>query len=178
MLFSILAIQFVTGGYLLFRHGLRYQVKSCNRGGKLRFFLQRSSALLVALFLLFHVGTLCRWGLHAVYRFTHLSLLRRYAAHGLFNPSQAFLSTAHGLKQAWSYGNPQAFGNRTCFVLILVGIVAAAYHVTNGLLSGGYVLNISTNPSLKGIWTVLSLLIGALILASGVTAWCVLAYAA
>jgi hypothetical protein len=84
----------------------------------------------------------------------------------------------HGLKQAWSTGSPQSFGNRTCFVLILVGILAAAYHVTNGLLSGGYVLNISKNPSLKRIWMVLSLLIGALILACGVVAWCVLAYSA
>jgi len=177
-LFTILAIQFVTGGYLLYRHGLSYRVTSCNRGGKLRFFLQRNSALLVGFFLLFHIGTLCRWGLHAVYRFTHSSLLSRYAEHGLFNPSQAFLSTVHGLKQAWSTGSPQSFGNRTCFVLILVGILAAAYHVTNGLLSGGYVLNISKNPSLKRIWMVLSLLIGALILACGVVAWCVLAYSA
>jgi hypothetical protein len=39
--------------------------------------LQRISALLVGFFLLFHVGTLCSWGLHAIYGFTHLPLLHR-----------------------------------------------------------------------------------------------------
>jgi succinate dehydrogenase/fumarate reductase cytochrome b subunit len=173
----ILAIQFVTGGYLLFHHGLRYQVRGCNRGGKLRFFLQRISALLVGFFLLFHVGTLCSWGLHAIYGFTHLPLLSRYAEQGLFDPNQAFLSTTHGLQQAWSTGVPQSFGNRIGLMLILLGILAAVYHVTNGMLSGGYVLKISKDPKRKALWTVLSLSIGAVILALGVAAWCAFAFA-
>jgi hypothetical protein len=177
-LIVILAIQFITGSYLLFRHGLRYQVKSCNRGGQLRFFLQRNSALLVGIFLLFHIGTLCRWGLHAAYHLTHLPLLSRYAAHGLFNPKHAFSSTAYGFTQAWSAGVPQSLGNRLCLGLILLGVLATAYHITNGMLSGDHVLKISKTPFQKNIWAAFSLAAGTLILCLAVLAWNVFARAA
>jgi ABC-type nickel/cobalt efflux system permease component RcnA len=62
-------------------------------------------------------------------------------------------------------------------MLILLGLLAAVYHVTNGMLSGGYVLKISKDPKRKVLWTALSLSIGAVVLALGVAAWCVFAFA-
>ena len=50
------------GLYLLAKAGLRYNAKNCKRGGKLRFFLQRVSAVVVLAFIAFHLLTLRNWG--------------------------------------------------------------------------------------------------------------------
>src|SRR5208283_5772540 len=50
------------GIYLLAKAGLRYKVKKCKRGGKLRFFLQRVSAVVILAFIAFHLLTLRDWG--------------------------------------------------------------------------------------------------------------------
>ena len=50
------------GLYLLAKAGLRYNVKKCKRGGKLRFFLQRVSAVVILAFIAFHLLTLRDWG--------------------------------------------------------------------------------------------------------------------
>ena len=106
VVFLPLAVQLSSGLYLLAKHGIKYNVKKCNRGGKLRFYLQRVSALLLLAFLLIHVGTLHRWGLHQLYTLTHISALQRYADNGLFHAKgDAFASTVTGLGQAWSAGS-------------------------------------------------------------------------
>ena len=96
-IFLPLLFQAASGLYLLRKHGLKYSVKKCNRGGKLRFFLQRATGLAILAFAAFHVGTLHAWGLHAVYQATHLTALSRYANGGLFQAGgAAFRSTVEG----------------------------------------------------------------------------------
>ena len=55
LVFLPLATLVPFGLYLLFKAGLRYNVKKCKRGGKLRFFLQRVSAVVILGFIAFHL---------------------------------------------------------------------------------------------------------------------------
>jgi succinate dehydrogenase hydrophobic anchor subunit len=168
-IFLPLLFQAVSGLYLLRKEGMRYGVKKCNRGGKLRFFLQRATGLAILAFALFHVGTLHAWGLHAVHRFTHWSALSRYAAGGLFQAGgAAFRSTAEGFGNfcgAWSAGN------RMVAVFCLLGIWAAAFHAANGAWSGGVIWNLAPTSETKRRWAHICAVIGAVLLAAGTVAW-------
>ena len=62
LVFLPLVTLVVFGFYLLAKAGLRYNVKKCKRGGKLRFFLQRVSAVVILAFIAFHLLTLRNWG--------------------------------------------------------------------------------------------------------------------
>ena len=130
--------QAVLGLYLLAHHGVRYNVKKCNRGGKLRFFLQRWSGLAILVFFVFHVGTLHAWGLHLVYCFTHVSSLSAYAAGGLFQPRQAFASTVQGMAHFF----PQAGANAALLACTLLAVLLCAFHAANGAWTGGLVWKI------------------------------------
>jgi hypothetical protein len=61
LVFLPMLLQASSGLYLLVKEGLRYEMKSCNRGGKLRYFLQRWSGLAILAFLLPHVGSMHGW---------------------------------------------------------------------------------------------------------------------
>ena len=43
LIFVPLLLQAASGLYLVFKEGMKYDIKRCDRGGKLRFFLQRLS---------------------------------------------------------------------------------------------------------------------------------------
>ncbi len=168
-IFLPLAGQAVSGLYLLRKEGLKYSVKKCNRGGKLRFFLQRVTGPAILVFALFHVGSLHPWGLHAIYRVTHLSALASYAAGGLFQPGPAaFRSTVEGF--GGFHGGPAA-GNLMLAMACLLGIWAAAFHAANGAWSGGVIWGLArtsqSNRRLKYVCTAL----GAVLLATGTLAW-------
>ena len=60
LIFLPLAVAAGFGGYLLLQAGVRYNVKKCNRGGKLRYWLQRVTAVAVLLFVGLHVWSLSR----------------------------------------------------------------------------------------------------------------------
>jgi succinate dehydrogenase / fumarate reductase cytochrome b subunit len=173
--FTLLAIfvpllaQAVSGLYLLAKHGVKYNVKKCNRGGKLRFFLQRATALALLAFALFHVGTLHAWGLHAIYQATHLSGLGRYAARGLFQPAgEAFRSTAEGFG---GFCGSWTAGNFLVALLSLLGIWATAFHAANGAWSGGVVWGLAPNAEAKRRWTYAAIALGTVLLLAGTGAW-------
>ena len=171
-IFVALVAQFASGFYLLGHHGLAYNVKKCNRGGKLRFYLQRLSALLLACFLVFHVATLHHWGLHALYRLTRAPALNRYAQGGLFQPqADAYRTTVVGLMQAWSAGSIHSPGNLFLAFFTLLGVIAAAYHAANGVWSGGLVLKIATKEKRRLPLGVAAIATGVLIGVPGLLAW-------
>ncbi len=168
-IFIPLGFQAASGLYLLRKEGMKFGVKKCNRGGKLRFFLQRVTGLAILAFLLFHVGTLHAWGLHAVYQATHLGALDRYAAGGLFQAGDAaFRSTVEGF--GGSCGTSAA-GNALVAALSLLGIWATAFHAANGAWSGGVIWGLLPTPESKRRWGRLAIAIGVLLLAAGTGAW-------
>jgi len=164
-LFLPLLVQFGSGLFLVNNHGLRYDVKSCNRGGKLRFYLQRTSAVVFLVFLLVHVATLHAWGLHLVYRLFHPSWLSRYAEGGLFHPKgDAFQSTITGITQAWTPGSVWQPGNLALLGVTIIGLLAALFHVTNGMWTGGLILKIATKDQRRVLWGSVCVLVGAVVL--------------
>lgn len=149
-------VQAALGIYLLAHHGLRYNVKKCNRGGKLRFFLQRVSGIAILAFFLFHVGTLHPWGLHQAYRATYAAGLSAYAAGGLFQPQEAFASTVRGMAQL----SGSAAGNAAVLVATLLAVLLTAFHAANGAWTGGLVWKIQGTRIHNGRWAGVCWLVG------------------
>jgi succinate dehydrogenase / fumarate reductase cytochrome b subunit len=172
-----LMAQACSGIFLLKKEGLKY-VKKCNRGGELRYFLQRISALVILAFAAIHVGTLHQRGLHLLYQVTHWNALARYSTGGLFHAGSAFQSTVVGIQQPWTAGGPQSLMNIGIMFFSLLGVLATAYHVANGAWSGGIVWKIAGTRVSKPIWACFSLLLGIVLALSGSVAWYAFTFAA
>ncbi len=161
--------QIVSGLWLLRKEGIKYRVKKCSRGGKLRFFLQRVTGLAILAFALFHIGTLHPWGLHAAYQATHISALGRYADAGLFQADgAAFRSTVEGFSR---FCGTAAAGNWIVAALCLLGIWSAVFHTANGAWSGAIVWNLAATPTSKRRWGHVCAAIGIVLFALGTVAW-------
>ncbi len=120
------------GLYLLAKAGLRYNVKKCKRGGKLRFFLQRISAVLILAFIAFHLLTLRNWGPWSA----GVDAPKRGTA--TIAADSATTAFATSVRQIWGF-LPSAGAPSMRFaviVLYLFGTAAAVYHFTNGLWTG------------------------------------------
>ena len=121
------------GLFLLAKSGLRYDVKKCKRGGKLRFFLQRISAVAILAFIAFHLLTLRDWGPWSAGSETPKVAISTAAAES----SRTAIAT--GVSQIWSFlpsadaSSPLRFA---VVVFYLLGTVAATYHFANGLWTG------------------------------------------
>jgi succinate dehydrogenase / fumarate reductase cytochrome b subunit len=164
-----LLFQAASGLYLLRKEGMRYGVKKCNRGGKLRFFLQRLTGPAILAFALFHVGTLHEWGLHRVYQATHTAALSRYATGGLFQAGgAAFRSTVEGFG---SFCGASTAGNFLVALVCLLGVWAAAFHAANGAWSGGVIWNLLPTPESKRRWGYVCVAIGMVLIVGGTAAW-------
>lgn len=168
LVFIPLAVHAGFGIYLLKRFGLAYGVSKHSHGSNARYFWQRLTAVSLLGFLLFHIGTLHRWGFHALYKLTGWDALQRYAAGGLFNPSHdPFTAVVNGIGHFWNPQLPCDPGNFAVVSLYFVGIVAAVYHFVNGLSTGAMVLHwTKSRGSEKKFWYI-CLAAGCLLLVMG-----------
>jgi succinate dehydrogenase / fumarate reductase cytochrome b subunit len=166
--FLPLAWQIGSGLYLLRKEGMRYNVRKCNRGGKLRFFAQRASAIAILAFAAFHVATLHEWGLHGVHRLTGWTALDRYAAGGLFDPRVAFRSTVAGMS---GFGGASAWGNAALAAFSLLGVGATVFHFANGVWSGSMIWKLASAPEAKRMWSRLAIVLGVALGLCGAAAW-------
>jgi succinate dehydrogenase / fumarate reductase cytochrome b subunit len=144
LIFLPLLAQALSGLYLLRQEGIRYAVKRCNRGGQVRFFLQRTTAMAILAFVVVHVGTLHGWG---------------YGEAGLFRAGDAFRSTAAALRTAWAAG------------FTLLGTGAAVFHAANGACTGALVWNLLPSPEKKRRWGLVCLALGLALAVAGAAAW-------
>ena len=151
---------------------MRYDVKKCNRGGKLRFFLQRASALVILSFVLIHIATLHQWGLHLAYHLTHWSALARYSTGGLFQAQgAAFRSTVVGFREPWSTAGPGSFMNLALMIFGLISVIATAFHAANGAWTGGLVWKITGTKVNETLWSCLCYEVAIVLLGTGFVAW-------
>jgi len=149
-----LALLALSGGYLLFHVGLKYNVDKCNRGGMRRFFLQRISALCILLFLALH---LARFGL--------LAVLPAYDSHHAFN------STLNGVRQFWSSLPASHPLNVAVYGFYLLGAVAVSYHFSNGLMTAASARGYFASSRQTRTWGRLCVTIGIAFGVVGVLAW-------
>jgi succinate dehydrogenase / fumarate reductase, cytochrome b subunit len=177
LVFIPLVVQVGYGLRMLVKVGLAYHTDKQSRGGDLRFFLQRLSAIVLLLFIGFHVATMNRWGFHLVYEVTGMDALERYATAGLFHPNgQPFQSTALAIRSYW---NPEAVAHPANLLVVdfyAVGIWAACYHLANGLATSAMAWGITVTETAQRRCTLLCLGIGVALMLAGTIAWYAFAF--
>lgn len=156
------------GLFLLVKAGLRYNVKKCKRGGKLRFFLQRVSAVVILAFVAFHLITLRNWGPWSSAAQAATGPALTVAGNA---PQTAF---ATSVRQVWDFlpsaGAPSLMGFAAT-MLYLFGTAAVVYHLANGLWTGGIAwgLTRSDGSQQRSLWACTAL--GIMLLLLGTLGW-------
>jgi succinate dehydrogenase / fumarate reductase cytochrome b subunit len=153
LIFIPLVIHVTFGLRTLRREKLKFGVAKHHHGSHLRQWLQRVSAVILFAFILFHVITLHRW------------------LGGRFNPHSAFDSASRAIWQFWRglpTGHPV---NLLVAEFYLLGIVAAAYHVGNGITTGAEVLGLTTTATAQKWLMRACLVLGLVLLLVGLAAW-------
>jgi succinate dehydrogenase / fumarate reductase cytochrome b subunit len=153
LIFLPLTIHVAFGLRTLRREKLTFGVEKHHHGSDLRQWLQRVTALIMLAFITLHLATLQRW------------------FGGRFDPKHAFSSASHAIWQFWHglpAGNP---GNLIFAQFYLLGIVAAVYHVTNGVATGADFWGRPSTPvAHTRLWRICLIAAPALLLA-GLAAW-------
>jgi len=157
LIFLPLTIHAALGLRTLGREKLKYGVEKHYHGGDLRQWLQRVTALILLAFLLFHVVTLHRW------------------FGGRFDPHHAFSSASQAVWQFWQGVPAGRMSNRWFAQFYLLGILAAVYHLTNGVATGAEVLGWVRTPAAQQRLGRACLIAAATLLLAGLVAWQTLA---
>ena len=154
---AVLTFHIAVGLRLMRRDKLKFISGDHFHGSPMRQWLQRVTAVVMLAFILFHVVTLHRW------------------FGGRFDPHDAFSSAAHAIWQFWHGQAAGSFPNLLFAQLYLLGIVAAVYHLTNGIATGAEVLGLVSKPIAQDwLWRICVITAPALLLA-GLAAWWALA---
>lgn len=154
LIYTPLAVAAAFGGYLLAKAGVRYNVKKCNRGGKLRYWLQRATAVVLLAFLAFHLLT-----------------LRNYSAAtagiGATVPGEVLAASVLGFQADWA-GSPLRM---LAIAGVLLGTWAAVYHVSNGMWSASIAWGLSETPDSQRRWQWVCLGGGVVLAILGTMGW-------
>jgi succinate dehydrogenase / fumarate reductase cytochrome b subunit len=162
-------LQAGSGLYLLAKEGVSYNVKRCDRGGKLRYAIQRWSGIAMLAFLLPHVAAMRGWGTTSWGKTALGFLDHSAAAHPLASAAAlptSFEYTAAAL-HPWSL---TAFDSLTTGFL-LFGVLLTVYHIANGAWTGSILWKIVQTDNGKARMGYLTASAGVVLLAMGLLAW-------
>jgi succinate dehydrogenase / fumarate reductase cytochrome b subunit len=156
-LIAVLSFHIAVGLRLMRRDKLKFISGDHFHGSPMRQWLQCVTAVIMLAFVLFHVVVMHRW------------------FGGRFDPQNAFSSASQAIWQFW-HGQPAgSFPNLLFAQFYLLGIVAAVYHVANGLATGAEILGFVSTPVRQDrLWRTCAIAAPALLLA-GLAAWWALA---
>ena len=150
---AVLTFHIAVGLRLMRRDKLKYITGNHFHGSPMRQWLQRVTAVIMLAFILFHVVTLHRW------------------FGGRFDPHDAFGTASHAIWQFW-HGQPAgSFPNLLFAQLYLFGIVAAVFHLTNGVATGAEVLGLASTPVAQIRLGRICLIAAPALLLAGLAAW-------
>jgi succinate dehydrogenase/fumarate reductase cytochrome b subunit len=170
-------VQLVYGLRMLVKVGMAYHTDKKSRGGDLRFFLQRLSAVILLLFIAFHVATMHRWGFHLLYGVTGMDALKNYEAGGLFRPAgQAFHTTAMAIQSYWTPGGIRQPANLLVAGSYVIGVWAVCYHLANGLATSAMAWGIAATETAQRRYNLLGVGIGVSLTLAGTAAWYAFAF--
>ena len=156
-LIAVLSFHIAVGLRLIRHDKLKFVTGEHFHGSPMRQWLQRVTAVIMLAFILFHVVTLHRW------------------FGGSFDPHDAFSSASRAIWQFWRGEPAGSFPNLLFAQFYLLGIVAAVYHVANGLATGAEVLGFVRTPvAQERLWRICVIAAPVLLLA-GLAAWWALA---
>jgi len=148
-IFAPLALHMFYGIYIT-KAGNRWNTVQYNYGGNVRYFLQRITAILLMLFLVYHIGTLHKW----------------FA--GAFNPeNMAYQSTVSAIKTPYD----SLALNYGVQLLYLIGILSAAFHFANGVWTSAIAWGLTVTEKSQKRFGHVCLGLGAFLAAVGLTAW-------
>jgi succinate dehydrogenase/fumarate reductase cytochrome b subunit len=157
LVFLPLAVHVGLGVRTLARERLKFGVQKHQHGSDLRQWLQRLSAVVMLGFLTFHLVTMHRW------------------FGGRFDPHHAFSSASDAIWHFWG-GLPAGHPGNLLFArLYVLGLVAVAYHLANGIATGSAVLGFTTTTAAQQRLWRLCRVAGPLLLFVGLIAWHALA---
>jgi len=170
-IFSPLLLHMLYGIYIAW-FGVKYNTMKYNYGGNLRYTLQRWTAVILLLFVAFHIATLHKWGFHLVYQITHLQALESYATTGLFHAhNQAFQSTVGGIRNFWNAQSPTNPGNILVMAFYLLGVWSAVFHFANGLWTAAIAWGLTVTANAQRRWGHVCLMLGVAMFVIGTAAW-------
>ena len=150
---AVLIFHIVVGLRLMRRDKLKFISGEHFHGSPMRQWLQRVTAVIMLAFVLFHVAVMHRW------------------FGGRFDPHDAFSSASHAIWQFWRGEPAGSFPNLLFAQFYLLGIVAAVYHVANGLATGAEVLGWTrTETAQDRLWKI-SICASPVLLLAGMAAW-------
>ncbi len=148
-IFLPLLIHLVYGFYISFA-GVSYDTTThYGYNGNVRYVLQRVSAMILIVFVVYHVLTLHRWGL------------------GWFKSDNlAYQSTVSALSPFGS-----AAANIGMWIFYLLGIWAATFHFANGLWTAAIAWGLTTTAAAQKRWGYVCCVAGILLTLVGTAAW-------
>ena len=118
-IFLPLLIHVLYGFYITWA-GVKFNTTKYQYGGNVRYFLQRMTAMFLLAFIIYHVGTLHKWG------FALIGLQKAPA----FDPDGlAYQTTAKAIRMPFD----NAAANAAIIIFYLLGIWSATFHFANGL---------------------------------------------
>lgn len=152
LLYVPLAVAIAFGGYLLWLAGLRYQVKKCKRGGKLRYWLQRVSAVVLLVFVAVHLFSVRNY---------HIPAGQGEAS------GEIYVASVQQFQAGWPSGGARI----SAVALLLVGTLAAIYHLANGAWSAAVAWHIVETPAAQSRLGHLCLAGGLVLGLLGILGW-------
>lgn len=145
-------------GIYITKAGVKFNTTKYQYGGNLRYTLQRWTAVFLLLFIIYHVGTLHKWG------FTAIGL----QSAPDFNPkNMAYQTTAGAIKTPY----PSAALNIFVSAVYLLGVWSAVFHLANGLWTSAIAWGLTVTRNAQRRWGHVCLAIGIGLGLVGTTAW-------
>jgi len=157
-IFTPLLIHLIYGIYIA-TAGVSYETTvKYNYGGNWRYLLQRITGILLIAFLLYHIGTLHKWGL----------ALLGVKGYPLFNDENtAYQSAVAAIKTPYE----SAAANCAVMTLYLLGTWSAAFHFANGLWTAAIAWGLTTTRAAQKRWGNVCCAAGIGLLLVGTVAW-------
>jgi succinate dehydrogenase / fumarate reductase, cytochrome b subunit len=172
LIFIPLLVHIAYGVRFLAKAGLRYQADLHHRGSHERYLMQRITAVVLLAFLVFHIATFHHWGLHSLSQATHWKVLDRYQTGGLFQPEgKAFESASAGIRSFWPGKAVDSPWNLAVVGLYFAGILAAVFHLANGVATGAEVLGKAPTAQSQARYWHSALAAAILLLIIGMDGW-------
>lgn len=137
-IFLPLLIHILYGVYITWA-GVKFNTTRYNYGGNVRYFLQRVTAMILLAFIVYHVGTLHKWG------FAMFGLQAKPA----FVPSNtAYQTTVQAIKAPYENGAL----NAAVIGFYLLGIWSATFHFANGLWTSAIAWGLTITEKSQRRW--------------------------
>jgi succinate dehydrogenase / fumarate reductase cytochrome b subunit len=145
-------------GIYITKAGVKFNTTKYQYGGNLRYTLQRWTAVFLLLFIIYHVGTLHKWG------FTLIGL----QSAPDFNPkNMAYQTTAGAIKTPYQ----SAALNFAVSAFYLLGVWSAVFHLANGLWTSAIAWGLTVSRNSQRRWGHVCVALGIGLGLVGTTAW-------